>query len=165
MSIFKTLFSFSLIMIGVVLLSCSDSGSTNPINNPTTSFTCTLNGGGYNNKVISYTTAGGAVYSPVENYTGITFGSTTSDAAVIVFKGKSTGNFIIEENEDKYQNGVVLNFAGNNGLAITSGKITVSAFGNVGGNVSGTFSGTAPSTVPGQTVQITNGSFSATRVF
>jgi hypothetical protein len=156
----KGLVYIALIIIGFVLSSCSKD-SSNPIAPLINSkFTCTLNGGGYSNQTITLTNTGGAIYASDENETGIVFSSATNDVGGLVIKGKSTGTFTVDESN--YQVTIAMN--GKTPLAMTSGTIVVTGFGSVGGEVKGTFSGTSlnPSTL--ESVQVTNGSFSAKRI-
>ena len=158
-SIMRLMF-IALVMIAFVLTSCSKD-SSNPITPLISSkFTCTLNGGGYSNQTITLTNTGGAAYTSDENATGIFFSSSTNDKGGLVIKGKSTGTFTIDESN--YE--VTISMNGKTPLILTSGTIVVSAYGAVGGEVKGTFSGTSinPSTL--ETVQVTNGSFSAKRI-
>lgn len=156
----KGLMFIALIMIGFGLSSCSKD-SSNPVAPLINSkFTCTLNGGGYTNQTITLTNTGGAIYASDENETGIVFSSTTNDVGGIVIKGKSTGTFPIDEGD--YEVTIAMN--GKTALVLTSGTIVVTGYGSVGGEVKGTFSGSAIDASTLQTVQVTNGSFSAKRI-
>ncbi len=165
MRITKTFFILTLIIFGVFFISCSDdSSSTNPTNNTSGySFSCTLNGGGFSNQTLKYTVVAGSIYSLEDDATAVTFSNATSDGGVVVFRGKSTGTFTINENEDD-TNGVIITIGGTQVIGLTSGTIKVTTYGNVGGDVKGTFSGTAINASNGENVQVTNGSFSAKRV-
>ncbi len=155
----KRLMLIALIMVGFVLTSCTKD-SSNPLTSVISSkFTCTLNGGGYSNQTISFTSTGGAIYNADENVTDLVFSSPANDVGGLVIKGKSTGTFAIDESD--YE--VSINMSGKMPLVLTSGTIVVTGYGSVGGEVKGTFSGTSlnPSTL--ESVQVTNGSFSAKR--
>ena len=160
MKTIKGLMFVSLIIIGVALSSCSKD-SSNPVTpSVNQKFTCTLNGGGYNNQTITLTNSAVAIYSSDDDKTGIVFSNTTNDVGGIVIKGKSTGTFSIDEGD--YE--VTINMNGKTALVLTSGTIVVTGYGSVGGEVKGTFSGSAIDASTQQTVQVTNGSFSAKRM-
>jgi hypothetical protein len=163
MKFLKVLFSISLLTFSIFIFSCSSDSSTNQTPTNTTKFTCTLNGGGFNNITITYGTAAGAIYVPVDDETGISFtGATQSEVGTVSFQGNKTGTFTITEDNN---NNIALLFAGNTGLTLTSGTITVTTYGNIGGDIIGTFSGSGTYSSNDQTVQVTNGSFSAKRLY
>ena len=158
---FKNILYVSLVLFGFLLISCSDDDSSPTTPTATFKFTCTLNGGGWNNETISFTTGAGSIYSPDENLTSINFSGTgNSDAGAIKFAGNKTGTFAIENDS----NDVAVSITGRESLELETGTITVTYYGGVGGEVKGTFSGTSINSSTNTTVQVTNGSFSGKRV-
>jgi hypothetical protein len=155
----KSMLCIVIAIASVILLSCSSNSTSN---NPVTAsyeFKCTLNGGGFTNQVISYSKAGLGVFLPSQNATGLNFsGSSTGEAATITFTGNSTGNFTFGTSGIA----MIITFADNSQIAITTGTLAVTAYGSIGGDIKGTFSGTGISSTA-QTVQITNGTFTAKR--
>jgi hypothetical protein len=159
MKSFKPLLVLLFVTIVAILSSCGDDSTSPTPEAVTYEFKCTLNGGGYNNLAINYNSGAGSVYSPTEDETGISFGG-VNDMGVIAFKGKSTGTFSISETNQLYitVGGVA------NTISMETGTITVSSYGAVNSSVKGTFSGTGIKASTGQTVTISNGSFTARRV-
>lgn len=155
------MFFVFLAAISIMLISsCSSDSSTNPLVNSTDyGFTCTLNGGGYTNQAVKITTGTGSIYSSDDNQTAVTCTNVNTDVGIVSFEGNKTGTFQITNGE---VNLVMITLAQSTYIAMTSGTINVTSYGNVGGDVVGTFSGQA-AVVGGQIIQVTNGTFKAKR--
>ncbi|MCL6495875.1 MAG: hypothetical protein K6T54_14020 [Ignavibacterium sp.] len=139
---FKIVF---LILIGALgSISCSKK-SDNPVGPtaPTTELKITLNGGGFNNQQITFSTGIGG-YAINEDITYAQFlASQGGDTLLcyISYSGKQTGN----QAWDLANTGVLLYEYGNSGTTIltpSNGSTNITSYGNVGSNITGTFNGT-----------------------
>jgi len=151
-----------------ILSSCSSKKDNNPVNpgNPSASqITMTLNGDGYSNQAVTLSN-GISSYSVSENYTAVLFsGKAGSDSLYfyVIFAGNQTGTKSWDDN-----NGVIMfkstTSGGSSYLGVTNGSLNVTSYEAVGGKVSGTLSGQIVEATSSNTIDITNGSFTGSRI-
>jgi len=168
----KNLKSILLLIFAVVTItifsSCSSKKDNNPVNpgNPSTSqITMTLNGDGYSNQAVTLSN-GISSYSVSENYTAVLFsGKAGSDSLFfyVIFAGNQTGTKSWDDNNGviMYKSSASANFSY---LGITNGSLNVTSYEAVGGKVSGTLSGQIVEATSSNTIDITNGSFTGSRI-
>lgn len=154
-----------LMILGLVISSCSSDSNTNPTDTGGAyKFTCVVNGAGYSNQTLSMETIAMSVYDLGANETVCSFSNVTNDAVLVGFQGKSTGTFTIDDSK----NTVVVTLSNNTIImALASGTIKVTTYGNVGGDIIGTFTGSgfvSKSNGNPEAIQITNGTFKAKRI-
>jgi len=154
----------TLLSLIIFALGCKEETSTAPEEpNPSGTMTFTLNGGGFSNRTITLSAAV-ARYDVGEGETGVAAAGISGTDSVncgLVFPGNQTGTFSWVSGDF----GLV--FALSNPQRVyfpVSGSTTVSSYGAVGSNVRGTFSGTVTRLGTNETVTVSNGQFSATRI-
>lgn len=160
----KAMLACSLLVLAGFVTGCKKESTTAPEESGSTgTLTFTLNGGGFSNRVITLSTAV-ARYDAGEDETAIAAGGisgTDSLTCSVVFRGNRTGTFSWSSPDYGF---AVAFSSGNRVYFPTSGSTTVSAYGAVGSAVSGTFSGTVTHLGTTETVTVSNGQFSATRI-
>lgn len=173
-----------LLLIGAVSCKKSDKNDPTPAN-PSgggEKISFALQGDGFSNQSFavgssSTNTVALGAYNVPDNYTGVgvagNISAGKSISAVIVFRGKTTGEYALgpdEQEDEAYMTLLVKDGSTEKMYTATenAGTLKVSNYGNVGGKIEGTFSATLTridlTTGGTSTVTISNGKFSVARV-
>ncbi len=163
------------LLVFVVFSGCSKkSSSSNPLTpgNVTGGGTITLNGGGYTNATVNFTTGVGAYLTSDKMTNCIFYGKVGADSILVLvgFAGTSTGNYQWQDftQSSTNFNGVAVNIynnaAGVNKYFVpkSGGNTNVTTFGSVGQTIEGSYSGSTIDVATSETITVT-GSFKATR--
>jgi hypothetical protein len=164
MSYFNKIAFFVIALCASLILSCSKSSSpTDNTGAETLKITFTLNGGSFTGNTYTFDAGGVGIYLESSKTTGLTFSSSNiQDGATITFPGQVAGTFPFGSTATKAVMLINLNSISNI-VAVDSGTLVVTSFAStIGGNIVGTFSGTGKD-MKNQTIQVTNGSFTAKR--
>ncbi len=156
---------FIVLAFTVFVAGCGKKEATGPDDDQITvgTMTFTLNGGGFNNQVITLSNAV-AVYEADEQVTGVGARGvigTDSISCAVAFPGNRTGTF--SWSPPDYGLGIAI---GNRAFyGPVTGTTTVTSYGTVGSTVSGSFSGKIVRLGTSDTVTVSNGRFSARRIY
>lgn len=174
----------SLLLIGVAGCKKSDKDDPTPSNpgGAGEKISFVLQGDGFSNQSFainsnSTNTVALAAYNVPDNYTGVgvkgNTNATKSVSAVIVLRGKTTGEYAIGPDEQEDEAYMTLQVKDGSVEKMytameNAGILKVTSYGNVGDKIEGTFSGTLTridmTTGNPSTVTISNGKFSVARV-